>query len=501
MITIARIALAALSGILLAAAFPPIGWAWLVVAGIGLLILAVWNAKLWVAAIAGFVAGFVFFGSLVSWLSIVGVDAWLLLAAYCALWIALGAMGTALVSRLPFAPLWIMAVWVLEEALRSRIPFGGFPWGSFGFALSGTAVENAASLGGVSLLTAIAVVVSASIVWLVLSPTPRRFVGSVIVWATSILLVVIGGLAINTEPNGRVTVAYVQGGVPEFGLGSYDNRREVLDNHIKATIELAGAVSAGDVAKPSFVLWPENSSDIDPLKDAEAARAISAAAGAVGVPILVGAVIDDPSDPDHVLNVGIVWDPETGPGEMYVKTHPVPFGEYIPFRDQIANLVGRFDMIPRDFAAGDRPGNLTIGGVPIGDVICFEIAYDEVVRDVVGGGAQLITVQTNNATYGGTGQPEQQLAITRLRAIEHGRSVVVAATSGISAAILPTGEIVSRMDEGQSGWRVVEVPLRTGTTPAERIGDIGEWLIALLGVFGVAYAVATRRRNVGLHRG
>lgn len=500
MITIARVALAALSGILLAASFPPIGWSWLVFIGIGLLILAAWNAKVWVAAVAGFVAGLVFFGSLVSWLSVVGVDAWLLLAAYCAVWIALGAMGTALVSRLPFAPVWITAVWVLEEALRSRIPFGGFPWGSFGFALSGTAVETAASLGGVSLLTAIAVVVPASIVWLVLSPSPRRFVGSALVWVTSILLVVIGGLAMNTDPNGQVTVAYVQGGVPEFGLGSYDNRREVLDNHVRATLDLAGAIGAGDAPQPSFVLWPENSSDIDPFKDPEAADAISAAAGAVGVPILVGAVIDDPNDPDHVLNVGIVWDPVTGPGEMYVKTHPVPFGEYIPFRDQIADLVGRFDMIPRDFAAGDRAGNLTVGGVPIGNVICFEIAYDEVVRDVVSGGAQLITVQTNNATYGGTGQPEQQLAITRVRAIEHGRSVVVASTSGISGAIVPTGEIVSRMDEGQSGWRVVDLPLRTGSTPAERIGDIGEWVIALLGVFGVAFAIATRRRNVGLPR-
>ena len=170
--------------------------------------------------------------------------------------------------------------------------------------------------------------------------------------------------------------------------------------------------------------------------DPEAFDLIEGAVDAVGVPVLVGAVLDGPG-PDYVSNTGIVWSPETGPGERYVKRHPVPFGEYIPFRDQLSGLIARLDQIPRDFAAGSRPGVLDVGPTRVGDVICFEIAYDGIVRDVVDGGAKVLVVQTNNATYNGTGQPEQQLAMSRLRAIEHGRAVLVAATSGISAVVLP----------------------------------------------------------------
>ena len=115
---------------------------------------------------------------------------------------------------------------------------------------------------------------------------------------------------------------------------------------------------------------------------------------------LVG-IVTETDDGTELLNSGVVWSPETGPGETYVKRHPVPFGEYIPFRSQLAPLISRFDRIPRDFARGPEPGVLTLGPVVIGDVICFEVAFNDIVRDVVKGGAEVITVQTNNATYGG----------------------------------------------------------------------------------------------------
>ena len=108
-----------------------------------------------------------------------------------------------------------------------------------------------------------------------------------------------------------------------------------------------------------------------------------------------------------------------------MKRHPVPFGEYIPFRAELTGLISRLDQIPRDFYAGHRPGNLTVGPARVGDVICFEVAYDGLVRDVVRGGAQVLVVQTNNATYNGTGQPYQQMAMSRLRAVETGRDVLV----------------------------------------------------------------------------
>src|SRR5262249_50061896 len=149
------------------------------------------------------------------------------------------------------------------------------------------------------------------------------------------------------------------------------------------------------------------------------------AVDAVGVPVLVGAVINANPEGTNVLNRLIVWTPSTYPGgggmgATYDKTHLVPFGEYLPFRGVLTKMIKRFNMIPRDFVPGHGRGDLTLGGVPVAAVICFEVAYDDVVRDAVNGGGQVLLVPSNNASYMGTGQTYQQLAIARLRAVEHG---------------------------------------------------------------------------------
>jgi apolipoprotein N-acyltransferase len=291
-----------------------------------------------------------------------------------------------------------------------------------------------------------------------------------------------------------VTAALVQGGVPGEGLDFLGEREQVLRNHVEATHRLADDIRAGRVEPPDLVVWPENSSDIDPFTDPGAHRLIDAAVRDVGVPVLVGAVLDGPG-PDHVSNTGIVWDPRTGAGERYVKRHPVPFGEYIPFREQLSGLIERLEQIPRDFYAADRPGNLTVGPAEVGDVICFEVAYDGLVRDVVTGGADVLVVQTNNATYNGTGQPQQQMAMSRLRAVEHGRTVLVAATSGVSAVVEPDGDVAALAPERSVRNLVTEIELHDSTTLATRLGALPEWLLTVLGV--AAAAVGLRRLRAG----
>ncbi len=238
---------------------------------------------------------------------------------------------------------------------------------------------------------------------------------------------------------------------------------------------------------------PENSSDIDPLQDEASAVDISRAADTIAAPILVGAVLS--LNPDEVANVGIVWNPGTGPGEMYTKQRPVPFGEYVPFRSFLVPIIGRFDQVPRDFIAGETPGVLTMNDVVIGNVICFEVAYDDVVRDAVNGGGRVLVVQTNNATFAGLGQPEQQLAMSRLRAVEFGRSVLVAATTGISAVIAPDGAVVAQLDESQRGALVAGIPLRDSRTLAARLGSIPEIAISLAVLGGLIWAGIRTRRS------
>ncbi|MGH3391243.1 MAG: apolipoprotein N-acyltransferase, partial [Actinomadura sp.] len=307
-----------------------------------------------------------------------------------------------------------------------------------------------------------------------------------------VLVLGTAGLAVPTPAAGRpVTVAVIQGNVPRLGLDFLGQRRAVLDNHVRQTRELAARVRAGTVPRPELVIWPENSSDLDPYTDLEAHAEIDGAVKDIGVPVLVGAVIDA-ADGEHVENRGIVWDPRTGPGEYYVKRHPVPFGEYLPFRTLLTKMIKRFERVPKDFAKGGREGFLRLGPVRVGDVICFEVAYDGVVRDVAS--AQLLVVQTNNATFGRTSLPPQQIAMSRLRAVEHGRTILVAATSGISAIVAPDGRMIDESAEFRPDIQVAQVPIRTSRTLADRLGAAPEWALALLGVVAVLVAARTGRR-------
>jgi apolipoprotein N-acyltransferase len=305
-----------------------------------------------------------------------------------------------------------------------------------------------------------------------------------------------------------VTVAVIQGDVPQAGMDAFgDQRAVVLGNHVRETERLAADVRAGTAARPDLVVWPENASDLDPFRDDDARAQIQQAVDAIDVPVLVGAVVQAPDDPTHVWNTGIVWMPSTspqpGPGDYYVKQHPVPFGEWVPARTVLAKLISRFDQVPRDFAAGVSTGVLMVGPARLGDLICFEVSYDELGRAAVRGdgvhgeleglGGRILAVQTNNATYGRTGQPEQQLAMSQLRAVEHGRAILIAATSGISAIVRPDGSISQSLPEFTAGYLVEKVPLRDDLTISDRVGAVPE--LVGVGVMLVLLVLALRGRR------
>lgn len=499
-----RILLAVGSGVLLALAFPPVGASLLAPMAVAALVIATYRTTAWRGALIGGVQGAVSFAILLRWMTVVGGDAWLLLVGLCAFWIAVVGAGQALVTRLRWWPLWIACVWVLQEALRDRIPLGGFPWGRLAFAQTATTLTPWAAVAGAPAVTFMTALAGAVLAFLVLAalrrgPGWRQWVAASV---GGLLVIALAGLLLPRPVDGQdaggpktAVAAVVQGGVPSTGLTISDERRAVLQRHLDQTLRLAEDVDAGIAPQPDVVIWPENAVDIDPYADPSVAEALTAAARSVRAPIVVGAIIDAPGDPSRIANVGIVWDPATGPGDAYVKRHPVPFGEYIPFRTLIAPLVGRLDRVPRDMAPGREAGVLQAGPVRLGDVICFEVAYDRIVHDAVTAGGRVIVVQTNNATFAGLGQPEQQVAMSRLRAVEHGRAVLVAATSGISAVITPDGAVVSEIDEGDAGYLVETVALRDSLTLADRVGQVPEWIAAALGLGAVTWAAVRRRRS------
>ncbi len=522
-----RTALAALGGFLLLLAFPGYDLPALAPLGPAALALAVRGQRFRSGLWLGLVFGAACFVPLLSWTGVyVGPVPWLALAMMEALFLALLGGATALTSRLRWWPLWTAALWVADEALRGRAPFGGFPWGRLGFSQTEGPLMSLAAYGGVPLVT-FAVALAGALLAAAVPALARAWRSASAVQTTAdeetadgtaqgalepsselvptlraaVLAVVavlavplVGGLAwlplagpSLTEGGPTATVAVIQGNVPRAGLDFNAQRRAVLDNHVQQTLELAAAVDAGRAVQPDVVLWPENSSDIDPYLNDDAARVISRAAEAIGVPILVGAVVEGPGE--FISNVAIVWDPENGPGDTYVKRHPVPFGEYVPARSFFRLFSSDVDRIRRDFFAGDAVGTLDMNGVRLGDLICFEVVYDGLVHDVVDGGAEIIVVQTNNATFGFTDESEQQLAMSRLRAVEFGRTVVVSATSGISAIVAPDGSVARSSQLFTSAVFVQEIAQRDATTVALRLGAAPEWALTAVGVGALLAAV------------
>ena len=484
------------SGVAVALAFPPIDFWPTMPLGIAGLLVVVRGVSGRAGTALGLLFGLGFMLPLLRWITIIGPDAWVALSVLEALFFGLLGWTWSRVRALTWWPVAAALTWVLAESLRGVIPFGGLPWGTLAFGLVETPVVRYGRLGGTALVSFVVVLAVAVVVWAV--ETRHRRTWSLAAGAGAVLLL---GLAFvlpagPAGPTDTVQVAAVQGDVPGEGMDPFAEQRAVLHNHAEATHELAAEVAAGTRPAPDIVIWPENSTDIDPYTDPSAYDEIDGAVRAIGVPTLVGAVVDGP-DEDHVQNMGIVWSPETGPGARYIKRHPVPFGEYIPFRDVLSGLIERLDQIPRDFYRGDTAGVLDLGSVRIGDLICFEVVYDGLIRDVIDGGAELLVVQTNNATYTGTGQLAQQFATSRYRAIETGRTVVVAATNGISGIVAPDGTIVQESGIRTRDLLSAEVQLASGRTLGVRIGHEVEVALALGGAVAVAVSVWERRRRVG----
>lgn len=502
--TLARSAAALICGLAIWMSFPPLGWWPVGVLGVAGLTLVIRDAASWKATAAlGYLAGLGLWVPMMSFLrGGFGLAAWAAVAGVESIWFLLLALALRLVLRSRWWPLTTALVWVGQEFVRDRIPFDGFPWGRLAFGQANGPLVRLAAIGGAPLVSFAVALIGGLVGYLVAT---RRLELSAAIALGGVAAIAAGPLAIPLPTAGTsrggappsAVVGAIQGNVPRLGLEAFAQRRAVTTNHLKETQLLAQRVDAGQAPAPTFVVWPENASDLDPRSDAVSRSQIDSAVAAVNVPILVGAVLND--GPNHVQNAGLVWSPSTGPGQLYIKRHLLPFGEYLPFRGLMTAISSKFNLIAKDFVAGHRPGTLTIAGVRVADAICFEVADDTVVRQAVTGGGRLLVLQTNNASYerpgdsGNGGETAQQLAMAQLRAVEHARAVVVAATSGVSAMIGPNGKILARSSVFAPAVLDMRLPLRDPLTIADRVGPWPEWLLSIAALIALAAALTRRR--------
>jgi apolipoprotein N-acyltransferase len=534
--TVLAVLLAIAAGGGLLVSFPLANLWWLAPFAVAAITVAVHRRTFWGGFRLASLTGLLFFVPLIQWTHIVGgTGPWLILATAEAVFIALtgalAAYASPLIDRRRWMwPIATAALWLGQEALRDRVPFGGFPWGRLAFSQGDSPALRFAALGGAPLVTFAVALCSGMLAlaaWRVVEARrfgrpgiavpssqaetiPRRTVATVGIAIAGLAVVPLGFAVPLHAPDGRpVQVAIVQGNVPRLGLEFNAQRRAVLDNHVRATLALAAQVAAGRVPKPDIVIWPENSSDIDPLVaddpgNADAATEITDAANTIGAPILVGAVLEGPGTNDR--NASIVWlpgpngGPQTGPHGTYVKQHPVPFAEYIPLRGTARLVSKKVDLVTHDFVAGTTHGILDLGGVSVGDAICFEVAYDNIVRDTVTGGAQLLAVQTNNADFD-RAEASQQLAMVRLRAVEHGRDALMVSTVGISGFVDASGGVHNATGFNVPATELRQLRLGEHRTLATELGPTPEFIGGGLALAFLLGAVWTRRaRRPGARR-
>lgn len=496
-----------MAGLCLLVAFPPYGWWPMAVFGVALLTLSVWGLRPRAGLLLATIAGLAQFVPMLAWTGLhTGTVPWLLLAATMAVQIGLfvGAplgLVQPLLARVPWlcGPV-VGALVTMQEAVRDRAPFGGFPWGRLAFSQANGPLVALAAIGGAPLVSFAVGCAGGLLAGLVVAlpalVRQRRRLLRLAAGELAVLGVLACGCALVplTRPAadaGSVTIAIVQGNVPRLGLDFNEQRRAVLDNHVRGTLALAERVRAGQVDRPDFVVWPENASDIDPLRNLDAAEQIDRAAAAVGVPILVGALV---SGDDQIFNMSLVWKSGVGITNGYVKRHPVPFAEYIPLRP-VARMVSKdVDRVGTDFVAGRGTGVVRLPTARLSPVICFEVAYDDLVRDSVSAGGQVLLVQTNNATFD-EDEAAQQLAMVRLRAVEHGRPSLMASTVGISAFVRADGSVAVSSGFDVPATLVDVVRLPSAGTLATRLGVVPEVALVTGAIVAIGAAVLLRLRG------
>jgi len=446
--------LSALSGALLSAAFEPVGKWWVAPIAIAAHMFALSKTKRKV------LSTFVFASAMnlivLHWSStFVGSVPWLILA----IGLSLFYLPLALVSR------WGMAayplIFVMLEEIRNRFPFGGFGWVRIAYTQADAPYSKIAAIGGASALSALALV-SSLILFIALQ---RRF--AVITLIPFLLLLI----PINLNSVATTKVLMIQGNVPQMGLDFNSRAKAVFNNHFERT--------QAELAKDSnvdFVLWPENSVDVDPFTNEDVKKALDS----IDKPLIIGAIM---GKGNKLLNTSILWGGELPP--IYIKQHLTPFGEYIPLRSLASKISPYTDRVT-DFEPGQEQVLFTIKSAVIAPIICFELVDDQLLHEAAVS-ANMLAVQTNSATFGMSAESAQQLSITRVRAIEHGRNIVSVSTTGHSAVINSDGKIVQKSSMGSAETIRAEVELLEGKTPRDAAGD---W--ALVGVLFVLFLVARR---------
>ena len=467
----ARPLAAVLGGLLVGASLPPIGIWPLALAGIALVDHSIADAPVSRRFRRGWLAGVALLGPTTWWMRELTLPGWILAS------VLLGALlGVALAAVPPGAGRWLAlpGAWVSFEAVRGRWPFGGVPLSSIAIGQVGGPLAPIARVGASLLVGAVTVAVAVALAAAVARrPRPALAAAGAAGLALALALVAPSGAGTGR----RLQADVVQGGGPQGTQAIDTDPRDVLDRHL--------AASRGARSEADLVVWPEDVVDVEsPFDESPEAEALAALSSRIAGVFVFGMT---EQTGDRFTNEAVAFDGGVEQDRVG-KERRVPFGEYVPFRPLIEPLAPAA-LPSRDAIVGRGPAFLDTSVGRLGVVISWEVFFPDRAREAIGKGGQVLLNPTNGSSFTGTQVQAQQVASSRLRAIETGRWVLQAAPTGFSAVIDPRGTVLDRTGVSERSVLRASVELREGRTLAVALGDWPALVLAvglLVGGWGVA---------------
>lgn len=475
---------AVIGGLLVAAALPPWGFWPLAFLGIAMYETAAQDASTGRQRLTRgwlFGAAWLFPGMI--WMWFLTAPGYLVAASMFA---GFHAVAAWVAPRGPWRAIGRPAAHTLAEALRFCFPFGGVPLASLAIGQAAGPFADVVRVGGALLLTWFVFQVGFALA----GPSPvvpalarKRGITSRGEWhgllaflAAMVVWLVLPMLADGEHGDYKwtgITVAAVQGGGPQGTHANETSAEDVLQRHLAAT----ATIEPGSV---DLVVWPENVIDVATFEGSRELELVAAQAKRIDAPFAVG-ITEDTADGEQFLNAQVVVTPEGEIYSRYEKVRRVPFGEYIPLRGLLNALGAPTDLVPRDAVAGTGPAVLELpDGTRMATVISWEVFFGGRVNEGVEAGGSFIINPTNGSSYTWTVLQSQQIASSRLRAIEQNRWLVQVSPTGFSAFISPSGEVFDRSGVSEPKVITRSIELRSIRTWYSHTGDL-PW-VALMGV-------------------
>ena len=478
---------AIIAGLLYFLSFPPYDFWYLIFPALYLFYYSLLSSKK--SFLSGFIFGCVAYGVILLGIQSIGLEAWIPLTFLMGLMYGVFSKLFSYLNTKSGNNFYVLlAALAVFDLIRAYFPFGGFPWGFPSTVLLTGPIDsplffevpltfrNFGPTGSSLLLQSLPLVIALGVFS---KSKPKNYLKDYSIFLLIIFTIFISNYVVNDYQHtqletSELNITIVQGNSPCPGAKNRcsNERQKIYDSHLAQTQSLEGNFD--------LVVWPESSTGFnnDPGVHSRVQNDVSTQALRLDSYFLIGG--DRPVQKEYFENYGIFINREGEVVDQYLKQHPVPFGEYIPFRKYL-DWIPPLALVPRDMIRGDGQKIFMVNDTKISTVISFEGSFQRYIRNSVLDGAELVVILTNQASYGESGMSDQFILMSRANAISNERPIVHAAITGKSAFIDHNGKVISKTELFETTTLNEKLEVRQTETPYSKYGNYLNYIFIIFG--------------------